>query len=134
MNILPTGILTEDIMIEEFIEPSKTYKIDFEDGKIIGLCDGIEALKQAAILILQTERFQHLIYSDNYGSEFKNIIGLDRNIAESEHRRVIREALTQDYRIEEVDNFIFNYHKDSVTIEFTILSILGNFEMRKVVS
>ncbi|WP_039237482.1 DUF2634 domain-containing protein [Clostridium sp. K25] len=133
VSILPQGaVLNESIEIEEnYIEPTKTYKI--KDNKIIGLCDGIEALKQAIYLILNTERYEHLIYSDDYGNELKSLIGKDRDIAESEYKRRIKEALSQDDRINNVDNFIFKYDGDNVLIKFIVFSIYGEFSMSKEV-
>ncbi|SJU51512.1 Protein of uncharacterised function (DUF2634) [Clostridioides difficile] len=48
---------------------------------------------------------------------------MERDIAESELKRRIKEALTQDDRIENVDEFIFEYEKDSVLVKFTVFSI-----------
>ncbi|RXM69436.1 DUF2634 domain-containing protein [Clostridium tetani] len=135
VSILPQGATIDtDIGIEEnYIEPTKTYKIDFETGKIVGFCDGIEALKQAIYLILNTERYEYLIYSDDYGSELKGLIGKDRDIAESEYKRRIKEASVQDDRVNNVDNFIFKYDGDNVLIEFPVFSIYGEFSIRKEV-
>ncbi|AJA42675.1 xkdS-like protein (endogenous virus) [Clostridium phage phiCT9441A] len=135
VSILPQGATIDtDIGIEEnYIEPTKTYKIDFEAGKIVGFCDGIEALKQAIYLILNTERYEYLIYSDDYGSELKGLIGKDRDIAESEYKRRIKEALIQDDRINNIDNFIFNYDGDNVLMEFIVFSIYGEFSIKKEV-
>ncbi|RXI46259.1 DUF2634 domain-containing protein [Clostridium tetani] len=133
VSILPQGaVLDENIEVEEnHIEPTKTYKI--KDDRIVGFCDGIEALKQAIQLILCTERYEYLIYSDDYGSELKGLIGKDRDIAESEYKRRIKEALVQDERVNNVDNFIFNYDSDNVLIEFIVFSIYGEFSIKKEV-
>ncbi|MBU5485253.1 DUF2634 domain-containing protein [Clostridium sp. MSJ-11] len=128
MSVLPQGATIEnDLEIEKVIESSKTYKIDFEKGKIIGYCNEVEALRQAVQLILNTERYEHLIYSWDYGSELRDLIGKDKDITESEIKRRIREALMQDDRVNNVDNFIFNYDKDGVTVDFTVFSIYGEF-------
>lgn len=128
MSVLPQGATIEnDLEIEKVIESSKTYKIDFEKGKIIGFCDEVEALRQTVQLILNTERYEHLIYSWDYGSELRDLIGKDKDITESEIKRRIREALMQDNRVNNVDNFIFNYDKDGVTVDFTVFSIYGEF-------
>lgn len=134
VSILPQGaVLDENIEVEEnYIEPTKTYKI--KDNRIVSFCDGIEALKQAIYLILNTERYEYLIYSNDYGSELKGLIGKDRDIAESEYKRRIKEALLQDDRINNVDNFIFKYDGDGVLIEFTVFSIYGEFSMNKEVA
>jgi hypothetical protein len=134
MSILPQGaIINETFIKSSTSQPSKTYKIDFEKGRIVGFTNDIEALKQAVYLILNTERFEHVIYSFNYGSELKGTIGNDKLIAESELKRRIKEALTQDDRIENVDNFTFRYDEDSVTIGFTVFSVFGDFNEKVVV-
>lgn len=134
VSILPQGATIDtSIEIEEnYIGPTRTYKI--KDNRIVGFTDGKEALKQAIYLILNTERYEHLIYSDDYGSELKGLIGKDRDIAESEYKRRIKEALLQDDRINNVDNFIFKYDGDGVLIEFTVFSIYGEFSMNKEVA
>ncbi|MBU3193458.1 DUF2634 domain-containing protein [Clostridium algidicarnis] len=127
VNILPQGatIHSNIELKQDTTQPTKTYKI--KDGRIIGFCDGIEALKQSIYLILNTERYEYLIYSWNYGSELKGVIAKDKDIAESEFKRRVREALLQDNRIKNVDNFIFEYEKDSVLVKFTVFSIYGQF-------
>lgn len=131
MSILPTGA-NLDTEITSIEQPSKTYRI--KDNRIAGLCDGIESLKQSIYLILCIERYEYLIYSWNYGSELKGVIGMDKDIAESEFKRRVREALLQDDRVNNVDNFIFEYEKDSALVKFTVFSIYGDFEMDKKVS
>ncbi len=132
MSILPQGAIINNVdVIEESIQPTKTYRI--KDGRIVGFCDDIEALKQSIQLILSTERYEYLIYSWNYGSELKGVIGRDKDIAESEFKRRVREALLQDDRINNVDNFIFNYEKDSVLVMFTVFSIYEDFRVSKEV-
>lgn len=130
MSILPAGA-SLNIEITSIEQSSKTYRI--KDNKIAGFCDGIEALKQAIYLILCIERYEYLIYSWNYGNELKGVIGMDKDMAESEFKRRIREALIQDDRIDSVDNFIFEYEKDSVLVKFTVFSIYGEFNIEKAV-
>lgn len=132
VSILPKGATIDNIeTIENTIQESKTYKI--KDGKIVGFCDGKEALEQTIFFILSTERYKYLIYSDNYGSEFENVPNIDRDILESELKRRINEALIQDDRIESTDNYIFNYDEDSVLVKFTVFSIYGDLEIEKEV-
>ncbi|WP_410747409.1 DUF2634 domain-containing protein, partial [Clostridium neonatale] len=128
VSILPQGATVGNIeTIENTIQATKTYKI--KDGKVIGFCDGKEALEQTIFFILSTERYKYLIYSDNYGSEFENVPNIDRDILESELKRRINEALIQDDRIESTDNYIFNYDEDSVLVKFTVFSIYGDLEI-----
>ncbi|CAI3227430.1 DUF2634 domain-containing protein [Clostridium neonatale] len=133
VSILPQGATVGNIeTIENTIQATKTYKI--KDGKVVGFCDGKEALEQTIFFILSTERYKYLIYSDNYGSEFENVPNIDRDILESELKRRINEALIQDDRIESTDNYIFNYDEDSVLVKFTVFSIYGDLEIEKEVS
>ena len=133
VSVLPQGIkLANNIETQEnSMQSTKTYKIDFDKGKVAGLCDELEALKQAIYLILNTERYEYLIYSWDYGVELKDVIAQDKAIAESEIKRRIKEALIQDDRITNVDNFIFKYEKDSVAIEFTVFTVYGEFQQER---
>ena len=81
---------------------SKTYRVDWDAGRIAGTADGLEAMEQAVRKALNTRRFRHLIYSWNYGTEWDAVIGKSRAVAESELKRVLEEALGQDERITEV--------------------------------
>ncbi|MBN1044597.1 DUF2634 domain-containing protein [Clostridium botulinum] len=121
-SVLPQGGIIKNIdTIKEKKHSSKTYKI--KENRILGFCDEIEALEQTIYFILNTERYDYLIYPDSYGSELRRTIEMERDIAESELKRRIKEALTQDDRIENVDEFIFEYEKDSVLVKFTVFSI-----------
>lgn len=132
VSILPQGATVDNIeTIGSTVQATKTYKI--KDGKIVGFCDGKEALEQTIFFILSTERYKYLIYSDNYGSELENICNLDKDILESEIKRRIDEALAEDDRIKSTDNYIFTYKNDSVLLKFTVFSIYGEIEIEKEV-
>ncbi|QHZ52151.1 DUF2634 domain-containing protein [Paenibacillus larvae] len=124
--MLPTGsILAPDDTIQITQQPSKTYKIDFEQKRVTGTVDGLESVKQSVKKILCTSRFEHLIYSDRYGSDIKPLIGKTPGLVQSELKRRISEALMQDDRIKEVGNFRFDSSGDSATVSFTITSVFG---------
>lgn len=130
VNILPQGAIIDTIEnVETTTQPSKTYRI--KNGKVVGFCDGKEALEQTIYFILSTERYKYLIYSKSYGSELENIPNIDKDILESEIKRRINEALIQDDRIENTDNYIFNYSKDSALVKFTVFTIYGDIEIEK---
>lgn len=132
---LPMGtVIPADIPITEEIQPSLTFGIDFEKGRIIGMIDGLEAVKQAVFIILQTERYRYLIFSPNFGSELQGLIGRDSLFVQSELKRRIREALMQDDRIEDVTNFNIQFNGDSALVRFTVVSIFGSFEAEQEVT
>lgn len=110
-------------------KPNKTYYLDPDTGRITGfLYSGEEAVKQAAFLILNTERCQHEVYSWNYGIELKDLIGQPAELVESELKRRVYEALTQDERIVGVDNFRFEKQQGAMRVLFAVSSQAGSFD------
>lgn len=120
-----------DFTIEE--QPNHTYKLDINQGRIKGTTDGLDALRQAVYLILSVERYQYPIYSYDYGVELVDLIGQPKDYVMSEVKRRITEALTQDDRINSVDDWIFEDAKNSLIITFTVYSIYGEIEIKKEV-
>lgn len=119
---------------EETVEiPSKTYKVS-EKG-IAGFVDNKEAIIQAVYHILGVERYSCLIYDDDYGVELEQYIGEDLEYIEATIEDTLREALTQDERILDVQ--VTNVEKlevDSVKIDFTVISASGDIEMEVEIS
>lgn len=118
-----------DFAIEQ--QPSYTYKLDIDRGRVKGMTDEADALLQAVYLILSVERYQYQIYSYNYGVELIDLIGQPKDYVMSEVKRRITEALTQDDRINSVDGWVFETEKKAVKVTFTIHSIYGEIETTK---
>ena len=121
---------------DDHTELTRTYKIDFENKRIVGFTDGLEALEQAVTKILLTERFKNLIYSREYGSEVKATLmsdGCTNEFLEVEIPALITESLLQDVRILDVDNFKLEFEGDSVNIECDVSSIYGDTTVKVVV-
>lgn len=123
--------------IEDEIKETKTYRIDFKNKRILGKVDGLDAVKQAIIKILGTERFKNLIYSDNYGCEIKDMMMSDENtdaFIESEIPELITDALSDDERIIDVDNFDFVREGiDTLRVIFDVATIYGILHMEEVI-
>ena len=66
------------------MEPSLTLGLNFERGRISGEVDGLAAVQQAAKLALETPRFQHVIFSGEYGSEIEGLRGQHRDLIRGE--------------------------------------------------
>lgn len=116
-------------------QPSRTYRVDFKRGRVSGFTDGVSAMEQAILLILNTERFRHLIYSWDYGSEVNSTLGEDFQLAMSEVRRYITEALEQDERITGVDGFEFaQTERNTLSVSFTVRTIFGDISEQIEVS
>jgi len=119
---------------EEVVEPSLTYKLDFTTKRISGLIDGRDAIEQAIYKKLDTERYEHVIYSWLYGSELHLLPGQPIPLVYSEIKKFITEALTHDDRIESVDAFNFAKMKNKVSVSFTAFTIAGAIDITKEVS
>ena len=72
--------------------PSKTYKIDWKNGRIDGFIDGADAIAQSAELAITTERYTWHTYSWDYGSEIYTLIGKNDAYVVSEMKRMIEDA------------------------------------------
>lgn len=127
------GFLTEDFEIEQ--QPSRTYKMYLEQEVINGFTDGLDAMKQTIYMILNTERYQYIIYSWNYGIELLDLFGEPVTYVCPELERRITEALTQDERILSVDAFSFDTSvKGVVHTTFTVNTIFGEVEAERMVN
>lgn len=133
IEIIPQNDIKADFTIEK--NSNNSYKLNIEKNTIEGKCDGIEAIKQTIYCILNTERFEYLMYSWNYGVELKNLIGEQSTFVIPELERVIKEALLQDDRIEDVIEFTFNQtSKNTIAVKFKVITTLEDFTIEKEVS
>lgn len=125
--------LTDDLKLIE--KPTKTYKLSMEEDHVTGTIDGMEAVKQAVFKMLNTDRYQYLIYSWNYGSEWEGLFGRPVSYVCLEAERHIREALTWDKRIQSVTDFTFDTAlRGRVNINFTVHTTYGEFKWGKEIS
>lgn len=133
--VLPIGeiIVTEEVeVLDTALLPTKTYKLDFERGRCAGIVDGLKAMEQAIFKVLNTLRYAHLIYSDEYG--FENMIGYEELYVRADLPRRIKEALLQDERITSVENFHLDFEKDNVFVRFVCYTLYGDVEIYKEVA
>ena len=121
--------LRQDFVLETL--PSRTFRLNYDALAITGTINEIKAVEQAVYLILNTERYQWLIHSWDYGVELHDLIGKDVEFCIPEIERRVREALLQDDRITAVENFEFTVNKKQVLTTFKVVSIFGeiNTEM-----
>lgn len=75
---------------EEKEQPSLTYKLDLDTGRIVGKVDGLEAVNQFILKALLTPRFHCLVYDNQYGSEIKDTV-TDESATEELIRRKSRD-------------------------------------------
>lgn len=121
--------LESDFEVET--EPSYTYAMmipddEVSESSIVGKIDDIDAKQQAIMKILNTERYEHEIYSWDFGIETRDLYGMDMLYVMSEIKTRIFDAITQDDRFESVENFVIEKTgKKSIHCTFTVIASDG---------
>lgn len=113
-------------------KPSKNYKMEILDEEIYSYLDNLQAMQQVVYKILNTQRYQYIIYSWNYGIELIDLFGKPTTFVIAELERRIKEALTQDDRITSVVDFYFEVIcKKIIFTKFTAITIFGGIDVEK---
>lgn len=116
-----------DTNIEVVSQPSKTWIIDRETMQVKTIDEGLEAVRQAVEIMLNTDRFRWQIYNSNFGAEVSTLIGDDVDYIQSELPRMVEDALSVDSRITAVDNYVFTVNGDSMAVSFDVHTVFGAF-------
>ena len=115
--------------------PTKTYRMDLDGNKISSYTDEQEAMKQAIYKIIRTERYRYIIYSWDYGIELEDLFGMPVSYCVPEIERRVTEALLQDLRINDVNNFEFDTSKKGVVLtKFTAYTKFGEIDISEEVT
>ena len=83
--------IKQDFTIETL--PSRTFRMNHNNLTIIGTIDEIQAVEQAVFLILNTERYEWLIHSWDYGVELHNLM-YEAQTYEAILSRMLQKALS----------------------------------------
>lgn len=114
-------------------QPNKTYYIDKEKKIVQGTVeDYLKTVEQSVYLILQTERYDYIMYSHKYGIELKDLYGREENYVVPMLMLRVPEALLQDERIESVEDFSYTVNGGKFLINFTIKTKYGDLKMEGV--
>ncbi len=136
--------------------PTKTYRLDLEERRIIGMIDGREAVRQAIHKAIITPRWKCLIYDNQYGSEVESAVIQSGGRASEEYIKAIipgfvRDALRPDSRVIRVSHFVFAFTPeekvkyfpdlfeavgddgDAVFVSFDADTIYGTVQMEEVI-
>lgn len=125
--------LINDIVIAK--QPTRTYELDSKKTRMLNsYSSGLNAMEQSIYHIINTERYQHLIYSWNYGVELSDLFGKPISYCYPEIKRRISEALLQDDRIMSVDEFEFTHKKGEILTTFKVVTSEGDIRIEKVVN
>ena len=108
MSTLPDSANTEIYGGSSVEYVTDTYLVDKSTGTVKKVGGGLEAMKQAAEIILSVERYQNQIYTSNFGRELKKLVGKPPEYVTSMLIRRIQEAFSVDSRFLSVENFSFD--------------------------
>jgi hypothetical protein len=122
--MMDNTITSEELVTtEKKNNPNKTYEIDFATGEINNrFVDGKEAIRQAIQKAMLTPRFEHLIYSFDYGNEVQQLIeeSVSFELLEREVIRLTSECIEQDDRVKYADRFFVTRKADGLYIQFEV--------------
>ncbi len=116
--------------------PSLTYRLDLENGRIVGRADKLDAVNQAIRKAIITPRFKCLIYDRQYGSEIEEAIitkDAGREYIEAVIEGFVKDALRPDTRILSVYDFQINFEEDRAHIYFRADTIFGETEIEEMI-
>ena len=126
MQALPeSGAVSLAQEIQPERQPSLTWYIDRDTGRIRGTADGLKAVQQAAEIILNTNRFQWQIYRPYSGVEWDGLLGHDPGYTAAELRRRIWAALSMDDRITGISGFSYTVSGDVLTASLAVQTVYG---------
>lgn len=114
--------------------PTKTYKIDTVNGRIIGTIDDREAVMQFIHKVLRTDKYAFEIYDWYYGNELMKLVGHSYDYIVTRIPNIFKEALLVDDRILDVRDFTFNRSRlDAVTVSCHVDTIYGRIKYEQEV-
>lgn len=108
--------------------PTKTFVFNRSTKCVEKVADGIEAMRQAIEIILNTERYHYQIYSSNFGHELYRLIGKPPEYVIGMMERRVKEAFSMDTRILGAENFKFEFGNSGTMIQctFDVKTVFGN--------
>ncbi len=132
--MIPETIIDASAETLEIEETSKTFLIDNSKERIEQSIDDEAAMRQAIEKILSTERYEHSIYSWDYGVELADLFGMPQTFVKAELKRRIEEALLEDDRIESIEDFSVEFVRNTAIARFRAVTIFGDSLLEKEVS
>jgi hypothetical protein len=115
----------------EFISyPIQEWILDESTGQLGNPSLELQAIAQDIKFALSTERNMYPIMGSNFGVEFMDLIGKDRQYVQAQLKKRISDALSIDDRIKNVGSFSFSSDENgSLSVSFIVETILGKIKM-----
>lgn len=113
---------------------SRTYRYDPQSKRLIGYTDDLDAMVQAYMKLLDTERFAWEIYSINYGREFDGLFGQNKQFVIAVLPQRLREALFSDDRTVSIPELtITDTGEETLEVYCRVLTTEGEIAFQKEV-
>jgi hypothetical protein len=117
------------------ILPTKTYRIDPVNKRIIGMIDGKDAVMQAIRKVLSTDKYAYEIYDWYYGNELIKLVGRSIEYAKARIPNIMKEALLVDDRITDVRDFVLTQPKiDTLVVSCIVDTVYGEIRYEQEVA
>ena len=138
MSLFPFVGNVEIVKTDNTFPLYKEVAWDFEkdnpilENKEFKIVEGNEAIKVWAYKALLATRYQHSIYSWDYGSELLSLIGkaYTPELTKSEAKRYIKEALEINPYILEIDVVDMSFRDSVLSADIKLLTIYGESEVK----
>ena len=126
----------QDENTENFeILPTKTYKVDFSNKRIIGTIDDREAVMQFIRKVFSIDKYAYEIYNWYYGNQLSKLVGHSRDYAVTRIPNIFKEALLVDDRITDVRDFTFTQPSIDVVVASCVVdTIYGQIKYEQEVA
>lgn len=114
--------------------PTKTYKIDVVNKRIIGTIQDEEALVQFIQKVLSTDKYAFEIYDWYYGNELLKLVGTSYDYVVTRVPNIFKEALMVDDRILDIRDFTFTkLGIDSIAVSCYMDTVYGEIKYEQEV-
>lgn len=110
--------------------PTRTFKVNFENNQVNGFVDGLDALKQSFMFMINTQRFVNTAFTSNFGMDWKDLIGQPNDYILSEVLARVQDMILADNRFLSADYYEtrpFEIIGDMVIINIEVKTIYGDF-------
>lgn len=127
--MIPNTISPESNDSSYEVYPTKTYRLDFVNKRIIGKIEGATSVLQFIRKVLNINKYAYSIYNWYYGNELYILMKSSYDYAVVEAPRIISEALLVDDRIISLDEFSFKkVSVDSMEFSFMVHTVYGTLK------
>ena len=134
MAILPVSSADISGGVNFESQPSLSWNINKETNRIEGTVDGLQAVRQAAEIILNVERYRWQIYRPYSGMEWAGLIGQDPGYVGAELQRRLVDALTVDDRITGISDYKYTVDGQKLRATFRVDTVYGSYEAEQEVT